>query len=82
MSAVIHITLSFFFLVLLFLLLLPLLLTLLLYVLFLLLIVFTHKDQSVQSKHTAYHSANVDCKHHIIVFGCKATNEVLAVEIW
>jgi len=35
----------------------------------------------VEGKDASYHSTNVDCKHHIVVLGCKTADQVFAVEV-
>ena len=36
----------------------------------------------MQCQHASYHCTDVYCEHHVVVFGCKAFNEVLIIEIW
>ena len=70
-------SISFFLCLLLLLLLFPLFFK----VLLLLLIVLGNKDKGVQGKDAPDHSADVYCKHHVIVFGCETANQVFTVEV-
>ena len=35
----------------------------------------------MQGKNTSDHGADIDCEHHVIVFGCKTANQVFTVEV-
>ena len=58
-----------------------LLLALQLQLLRLLFVVLAHEDQGMQGKHAADLGADVDREHHVVVLGCEAADQLLAVEV-